>query len=303
MIPAEVNSSADREVSHPAAVLRRLDWGLRKRAEGVLGGEYRSAFRGRGMEFDQVVRYEFGDDVRDIDWNVTARLGTPYRKKYIEEREVTVALVFQDSPSLCFGSGAVTRRDALMEMAGLVGLLASHNRDRLGIVYAGGGEHLLRHPVRGRGPILQSCAWLMGQQPTEGQGESQIPWDWVLRSLPRHTMVVWMGLFGDDPPPDLWTSLRRRFQLVGVRADDPWDETLPETEGFAVWDPATRESAWVTPSDKAQRIAHAAWRVARERSWTELFPSSRDRLVLRCGESVLDALASFLRGRMVRGGK
>ncbi|MEX2045383.1 MAG: DUF58 domain-containing protein, partial [Opitutus sp.] len=78
----------------PLALLRKLEWRVRHAVENVLSGEYRSAFRGRGMEFDQVVKYEFGDDVRDIDWNVTAKLGEPYRKKFVEEREVTLVLVF-----------------------------------------------------------------------------------------------------------------------------------------------------------------------------------------------------------------
>ena len=102
---------------NPLAVLRQLEWRVRHAVETSLSGEYRSAFRGRGMEFDQVVKYEFGDDVRDIDWNVTARLGEPYRKKFVEEREVTVLILFEDSPSLQFGSAGRTKREALLELA------------------------------------------------------------------------------------------------------------------------------------------------------------------------------------------
>ena len=79
----------ESKIENPLALLRQLEWRVRHAVENVLSGEYRSAFRGRGMEFDQVVKYTFGDDVRDIDWNVTARLGEPYRKKFVEEREVT----------------------------------------------------------------------------------------------------------------------------------------------------------------------------------------------------------------------
>jgi uncharacterized protein (DUF58 family) len=95
-----LDSGSGDAVASPLALLRRLEWRVRHAVENVLSGEYRSAFRGRGMEFDQVVRYEFGDDVRDIDWNVTARLGEPYRKKFVEEREVTVMIVLEDTPSL-----------------------------------------------------------------------------------------------------------------------------------------------------------------------------------------------------------
>src|ERR1044071_8480283 len=126
---------AGEAAGSPLALLRQLEWRVRHAVENVLSGEYRSAFRGRGMEFDQVVKYEFGDDVRDIDWNVTARLGEPYRKKFIEEREVTVLLVFEDTPSLQFGSGNPPRREALLELAGLLLLLASINRDRIGLAH------------------------------------------------------------------------------------------------------------------------------------------------------------------------
>ena len=107
-VPVEPTTPAN-----PLAILRQLEWRVRHAVENVLSGEYRSTFRGRGMEFDQVVKYEFGDDVRDIDWNVTARLGEPYRKKFVEEREVTLLLVFEDSPDMeqfirnLFGSIAV----------------------------------------------------------------------------------------------------------------------------------------------------------------------------------------------------
>src|ERR1022692_506310 len=122
------------QVPNPLALLRQLEWRVRHAVENILSGQYRSAFRGRGIEFDQVVRYQFGDDVRDIDWNVTARLGEPYRKKFTEEREVTLLLVLEDSPTLVFGSGAQSKREALLELAGLVMLLGAGNGDRGGFV-------------------------------------------------------------------------------------------------------------------------------------------------------------------------
>src|SRR3954470_12342782 len=150
-------------VTSQLALLRQLEWRVRPAVENVLSGEYRSAFRGRGMEFDQVVKYTYGDDIRDIDWNVTARLGEPYRKKFIEEREVSLLLLFEDSVSLQFGSGAQSKREALMELAGLVMMLGAVNRDRVGFLHASPGGYLLREPVRGRGQILHAAATLLGQ--------------------------------------------------------------------------------------------------------------------------------------------
>jgi uncharacterized protein (DUF58 family) len=117
------------------ARLRRIEWSVRNAVQSMMTGEYLSVFRGRGMEFDQVVKYTFGDDIRDIDWNVTARLGEPYRKKFVEEREVSVLLVFEDDPSLQFGSAGRTRRDVLLELAALIMLIGSFNRDRIGLVH------------------------------------------------------------------------------------------------------------------------------------------------------------------------
>ena len=169
--PETTNASPQSQL----ALLRRLEWRVRHAVANVLSGEYRSAFRGRGMEFDQVVKYEFGDDVRDIDWNVTARLGEPYRKKFVEEREVTLLLVFEDAPSLQFGSSNQSKREALLELAGLVMLLGAVNRDRVGYVYAAPDGHHVREPVRGRGPILHAASTLLGTPPPALDTGDRIP--------------------------------------------------------------------------------------------------------------------------------
>ena len=114
-MPASSRQSADNTLPlAPRAVLRRLEWQIQHAVSTALSGNYRSVFRGKGMEFDQVVKYQWGDDMRDIDWNVTARLGEPYRKKFIEERELSIIFVFEDTPALQFGSG--TRSKTAMQL-------------------------------------------------------------------------------------------------------------------------------------------------------------------------------------------
>lgn len=149
-------------VTSQLALLKQLEWRVRHAVENVLSGEYRSAFRGRGMEFDQVVKYTFGDDIRDIDWNVTARRGTVSQKIYRRARSFA-APCFEDSVSLQFGSGAQTKREALLELAGLVMMLGAVNRDRVGFLYASPAGYTLKEPVRGRGQILHAAATLLGQ--------------------------------------------------------------------------------------------------------------------------------------------
>ncbi|HKB90502.1 MAG TPA: DUF58 domain-containing protein, partial [Opitutaceae bacterium] len=155
-------SSTAKGVAPSITLLRQLEWRVRHAVENMLNGDYRSVFRGRGMEFDQVVKYQFGDDIRDIDWNVTARLGEHYRKKFIEERELTLLIVFEDTLSLQFGSGEKTKREAALELIGLIMLLAAINRDRVGVIHVQPGGHTLWEPVRGRSPILHNAAKIIG---------------------------------------------------------------------------------------------------------------------------------------------
>jgi hypothetical protein len=318
------------------ALLRRLEWRVRNAVENVLSGEYRSAFRGRGMEFDQVVKYEFGDDVRDIDWNVTARLGEPYRKKFVEEREVTLLLVFEDSPSLQFGSAGQSKREALLELAGLVMLLGAVNRDRVGYLYASPGGYQVREPVRGRGPILHAASTLLGippppmgmpdapegppqaepakaatgteppviathpsseEAPAGGAEMARIPWQLLARAAPKHSILIWLSDFPPRQAPEGWNVLKRRYQTMGFRVDDPWERALPAGEPLVAYDPLAHRLVTLDATS-GQRAGHAAWVERRETAFRELFPDSLSRLVVGTPESRLEALVRFFHARM-----
>ncbi|MBL9204108.1 MAG: DUF58 domain-containing protein [Opitutaceae bacterium] len=292
------------------ALLRQLEWRVRHAVENILSGEYRSALRGRGMEFDQVVKYEFGDDVRDIDWNVTARLGEPYRKKFVEEREVTVLILFEDTPSLQFGSGSVSKREALLELAGLVMMLGAINRDRVGYVHATPTGYSYREPIRGRGAIMHAASTLIGMpapslasaRPAGGSNSTasrplEIPWKLVARAAPKHSVLIWMGDFAPAPAPEGWPVFQRRYQAMGFRVDDPWDRQFPDAGTVAAFDPISGRLVTLEGSS-AERSAHTAWRNERDATWQRLFPDPQSRLVVGNDESRLDALVKFFHARM-----
>jgi uncharacterized protein (DUF58 family) len=300
-MPVETATSAPGQ--SPLALLRQLEWRVRHAVENVLSGEYRSAFRGRGMEFDQVVKYEFGDDVRDIDWNVTARLGEPYRKKFVEEREVTLLLVFEDSPSLHFGSAAQSKREALLELAGLVMLLGAVNRDRVGFVHAAPSGNLFREPVRGRGQIMHLAATLLARPaPSPTAGPAEIPWRFLARAAPKHSVLLWLGDFPPRETPEGWAVLQRRYQTMGFRVDDPWERALPSGASFAAYDPTAGRLVTIEDS-AAERAAHATWQRAREATWQALFPNALSRLSVGTEQNRLDALVRFFHARMKTGGR
>ena len=291
------------KIENPLALLRQLEWRVRHAVENVLSGEYRSTFRGRGMEFDQVVKYEFGDDVRDIDWNVTARLGEAYRKKFVEEREVTLLVVLEDSPSLLFGSGEQSKREALMELAGLVMLLGAVNRDRVGFVHASPTGNLVREPVRGRGAIVHAAATLLSRPaPAPTDGPAQIPWRFLARAAPKHSVLLWLGDFPPRVEPEGWTVLQRRYQTMGFRVDDPWERSLPAQESFAAYDP-TAGRLVTLEGNAAERAAHATWVREREEAFTKLFPNRLSRLEVGTDQNRLDALVKFFHARMRAGAR
>lgn len=301
-------------VTSQLALLRQLEWKVRHAVENVLSGEYRSAFRGRGMEFDQVVKYTFGDDIRDIDWNVTARLGEPYRKKFIEEREVTLLLVLEDSVSLQFGSGEKSKREALLELAGLVMLLGAVNRDRVGFLHASPEGYTLKEPVRGRGQILHLAAQLLGrdapslESPQLSALNSQpsadfIPWRLLAHAAPRHSILIWLGDFAPRAHPEGWSVLSRRYQTMGFRVDDPWDRELPHGRVLTAYDPTTGRLVNLNGASSAQRAAHQLWVDQREQAFRDLFPNPLSRLVVGTGEDRLDALVRFFHARMAAGNR
>ena len=324
-------------VTSQLALLKQLEWRVRHAIENVLSGEYRSAFRGRGMEFDQVVKYTFGDDVRDIDWNVTARLGEPYRKKFIEEREVSLLLVFEDSVSLLFGSGALSKREALLELAGLVMMLGAVNRDRVGFLHASPDGYTLKEPVRGRGQILHAAATLLGkpapklesfashegagtnpgdrtsvaakaagqipsgQQGGTGSGTTEVPWRLLAKAAPRHSIMIWLGDFPPRVEPEGWSVLTRRYQTMGFRVDDPWEHELPRDRVLTTYDPVAGRLVTLNGTSSTQRAAHAAWVQERDANFRTLFPDPLSRLVVRTDEDRLDALVRFFHARMFAG--
>lgn len=295
--PGAGASAADATLlpAAPRSVLRRLEWQLQHAVSTMLSGDYRSAFRGRGMEFDQVVKYQWGDDQRDIDWNVTARLGEPYRKKFVEERELSLIFVFEDSPALQFGSGERTRRESLLEIASLLMLLGSINRDRIGLFYSSPAEAWYQRPVSGRKGTLRTAARLLGQSPPplDVAPECALPWRMIRKAASNGSIIVWFGAFTPGDTPEGWRVLQQRCQTIGVRADDGWDAALPKNARFSAYDPLSGRVLNIDTSSRADRHAHARWRQWRDAYFERLFPIVNDRLAVHNDEDPLQALIAY----------
>lgn len=279
----------------PLATLRRLEWQLRHAVSTSLSGDYRSAFRGRGMEFDQVVKYQWGDDLRDIDWNVTARLGEPYRKKFVEERELSLIFVFEDSPALQFGSGARSKRQALLDVAALLMLLGSINRDRVGFFYCSPVTSWFQPPMFGRKGTLRTAARLMTQPPPplDVAPHCTLPWRMIRRAAHNGSIVLWCGAFTPQETPEGWRALQQRCQTVGVRGEDAWDLALPQGLRLSTYDPLAGRLLNLDTSSRAEQAAHAQWRLSRDAYYERMFPTRDSRLGVANEADALQVLMRY----------
>jgi len=297
MIRSSTTSTAPSIVlpSAPRTVLRRLEWQVQHSVNTSLSGDYRSAFRGRGMEFDQVVKYQWGDDLRSIDWNVTARLGEPYRKKFVEERELSLILVFEDSPVLQFGSGQRTRRDSLLEAAALLMLVSATNRDRVGLFYSSPETSWFQRPLSGRKAILRLATRLLSQAPPplDVSPSCALPWRMIRRAAPNGGVLLWFGPFVPTEAPEGWRGLQQRCQTIGVRADDVWDLELPPRTRLSAYDPVAGQLVNIDTASHATRAAHARWSRWRETHFTRLFAAVDHRLIIHNDADPLQALMAY----------
>jgi hypothetical protein len=247
------------------------------------------------MEFDQVVRYEFGDDVRDIDWNVTARLGDPYRKRFVEERDLSVVLVFEDSPALQFGSAGRTRRETLLQVAALLMLIGTANRDRVSVLYVSPAGQWFERATPGRRGINRVVSRLLSQPAPalDAVADCAIPWRFIRNVVAQRSVVPWLGSFLPAALPPGWRDLQQRYQVVGVRADDAWDAALPADTRFTAYDPLSASVMTIDGTSVSGRSAHARWREAREGHFAHLFPRLGDRMQVRDEEDPLNALVAY----------
>jgi uncharacterized protein (DUF58 family) len=229
--------------------MRQLEIRTRRLVNDSLSGAYHSVFKGRGMDFDEVREYTPGDEVRTIDWNVTARAGRPFVKKFTEERELTIFLVVDISASGNFGSGTLSKRDLAAELASVLAFSAIRNSDKVGLIlYTDRVERYLL-PKKGRRHVLRVIRDILYHQP-EGRGTDSVKaLDVVNHVLHRRAIVFLISDFetGKDPQTaraELRRAMRqtnRRHDLIAVHIEDPREKELPNVGIVALEDAESGE--------------------------------------------------------------
>jgi uncharacterized protein (DUF58 family) len=244
------------------AQVRRLTIRSRRAVEEVFSGAYRSAYRGQGLEFAEVREYVPGDDVRAIDWNVTARAGRPFVKRFDEERELTVVIALDCSGSLGFGTRGRAKRNAAAEAGALVALAAARNRDRVGLLLFTEKIELFLPPSKSRARALRLVREMVAFEP-EGTGtDLPLAFSFLGRVLRRRAIVFlisdWMGAGFERP----LAHLGRRHDVVVLETKDPFESEPPSSGLIRTRDLETGKLAWI---DLSSRRSRAAWRAAQAR--------------------------------------
>jgi uncharacterized protein (DUF58 family) len=238
--------------------VRRLEIGTRRLVEESLAGSYHSVFKGRGMEFAEVREYEPGDDVRTIDWNVSARMGHPFVKKFTEERELTVVLAVDASGSERFGTAATTKALLAAEIGALVAFSAIRNGDRVGLLLFTDKVETFVPPRKGREHALRVLRDLLAFEP-QGRGTSIAgALETLRRAVPKRAVVFLISDFQDQGFEKTLRVVARKHDIVAIAVSDPREAVLPDVGLVAIEDPETGDRTVLDSGSARVRRAYAA---------------------------------------------
>ncbi len=281
----------------PDALLRRLEWTVIRKLDGLLHGNYRSLFRGFGLDLADIREYQLRDDVRHIDWNVTARMQAPYVREYTEDREVTAWFLLDLSPSIDFGSMEVKKRTVLTEFIGVLTRLLTRHGNRAGVLLYGGGVDTVIHPRSGREHVLHILNSLMNRPEMPNAPETDLS-DFITTAnqiIKRRSLVFLVSDFISTPG---WAHplarMARRHELVAVRLYDALEMDLPDLGLITMQDSETGEQIFVDTHDKGFRKRFAAMALARESELRGALASAGvDTLELSTTDDLIDAILRF----------
>ncbi|MEA2765907.1 MAG: hypothetical protein QOK07_2311 [Gemmatimonadaceae bacterium] len=288
----------------PPEILRQvklIELRTRGLVNSVFTGEYRSVFKGQGMEFSEVREYQPGDEVRSIDWNVTARMRRPFVKRYIEERELTVMLVVDLSGSERFGTVKRFKSELASELAAVLAMSAIRNNDRVGVLlFTDRVEHVIP-PRKGRRHVLRIIRDLLAFEPV-GRGTDMVTAiDYVARMLNEHAIVFIVSDFLEADIDHPLKLLAQRHDVVAVTVEDPSERLLPDIGVARLIDPETGETFEVDTSSPQVRDSYSQ-RVSTERDARKhlLRRLAIDEVAVRTEAGVVEPLLRFFRARETR---
>ena len=279
--------------------VRRIEIKTRGLSNNIFAGEYHSAFKGRGMAFSEVREYQYGDDIRDIDWNVTARFHKPYVKVFEEERELTVMLLVDVSGSLDFGTVKQMKRDMVTEIAATLAFSAMQNNDKIGVIFFSDKIEKFIPPKKGRKHILYIIRELIDFHPESKKTDIEMGLQYLTNVMKRRCTAFVLSDFIDRKDfKNAMTIANKKHDVVALQVYDRRLEELPAVGLMKVKDAETGIEQWIDTSSKAVRKAHHDWWIAQKTALDDIFQKSNvDSVSIRTDQDYVKSLMSLFAQR------
>jgi len=278
--------------------VHRIEIKTKGLSKHIFSGEYHSAFKGRGMSFSEVRNYQFGDDIRSIDWNVTARTGEPHVKIFEEERELTVMLLVDVSKSSYFGTQQQFKNEIITEICAVLAFSAIQNNDKVGLILFSDRIELYIPPKKGKSHILRIIRELLYFEPKQVGTDLKVALEFLNNVLKKKSIAFLISDFLTESYTQPVRVVAKRHDLIGMCIYDPREETLPAVGMLRVTDPETGEIRLLDTSDARIRQSYEdrflAYRVEAKRIFTR---SGADMMQVRTDESYVRALMRFFKKR------
>ena len=282
--------------------VRKIEIKTRGLSQNIFAGEYHSAFKGRGMTFAEVREYQYGDDIRDIDWNVTARQNHPYVKVYEEERELTVMLLIDVSGSRNFGAVGVEKREMIAEIAATLAFSAIQNNDKIGVMFFSDKIEKFIPPKKGRKHILFIIRELLDFQPENTGTDITKALQYLTDAIKKRCTTFLISDYIDDNNYQKALSIaNNKHDVTAIQVYDKRDAQLPDVGLLKIKDLETGREQWLNTSSSRVRQAHNKWWYERQQQTAEIMHRCRvDMASVATDEDYVKALMGLFQKRGVR---
>lgn len=286
------------ETSELLRKVRNIEIKMKGLSKQFFSGEYHSAFKGRGMSFSEVRNYQYGDDVRNIDWNVTARTGEPHVKIFEEERELTVMLLVDVSPSAFFGTLNQFKSDLMVEISALLAFSAINNNDKVGLILFSDQVERFIPPKKGRQHILRIIRELLDFSPQGRSTDLSLVLQYVTNLIKKRSICFLLSDFFTNNYEDALRLAARRHDVIGVQITDPAEAELPPVGLLRVNVAETGHQVWLdTYSDTVRHTYAAAYQQYLEQFKTTFGRAGADTISLRTTDAYTQTLHQFFQKR------
>lgn len=287
------------ETSELLKKVRRIEIKTRGLSRNIFAGQYHSAFKGRGMAFSEVREYQYGDDIRDIDWNVTARYIRPYVKVFEEERELTVMLMIDVSGSRDFGSVNVMKKEIITEIAATLAFSAIQNNDKIGVLFFSDKIEKFIPPQKGKKHILYIIRELIDFKPDDTKTDISLVLKYLTNAIKKRcTAFLISDFINKGGFKDALTIANRKHDVVAIQVYDQRETELPSVGLMKVKDAETGAERWIDSSSAKVRNAFSEWWNTRQNEMNNAFKKCRvDSVSVRTDEDYVKALIALFEKR------